>query len=87
MNKQSKIDVMVKSFNNLNKLPKALIKYGLYVSLTVFVIGAIMVLLNNNVFPYTRYMDMISKSIFTTSFSLAAEAVIGGLIMDIVFRR
>jgi hypothetical protein len=87
MNKQRKIEVMVKSFNNLSKLPKALIKYGLYIFLTIFIIGSVMILLNNTVFPYSHYMDLVSKAIFTTSFSLAAEAVIGGLIMDIVFRR
>ncbi len=84
---KKQFDVLEKSFRNLNKLPKSLIKYGLYVFFAIFIVGAVMILINNTIFPYSRSLDLISKAIFTTSFTLAAEAVIGGLVMDIVFKR
>jgi len=75
------------AFSELDKLPKALIKYGCYISLAVLTIGCILVLLNYTILPYDSDFDMVSKKLVTTSFSLAAEAIIGGIIMDIVFRR
>jgi len=75
------------AFTKMGKLPKALIKYGSCVFLAVFTVGTILVLLNNTLLPYNSYFDMVSKAIVTTSFTLAAEAIIGGLVMDFVFKR
>ncbi len=78
---------VLSAFNKLDKLPKALIKYGCYVSLFVLTIGCVLVLLNYTILPYDSYFDMVSKKLVITSFSLAAEAIIGGIVMDIVFRK
>ena len=75
------------AFGSMSKLPKAVIKYGLYTSLVIFIISSIMVLLVNTILPFDTYFDMVSKEIFKASFTLAAEAVIGGLIMDFIFRK
>lgn len=75
------------AFSKMGNLPKALIKYGSYVFLALFLVGTILVLLNNTLLPYNSYFDMVSKAIVTTSFTLAAEAIIGGLVMDFVFKR
>ena len=75
------------AFGKVGKLPKALIKYGCYVFFGLFTIGAILVLLNNTILPYNTYYDMVSKAIVTTSFTLAAEAIIGGIIMDFVYKK
>lgn len=71
----------------MGKLPKALIKYGCYVFYGIFIIGTILVLLNNTLLPYNSYFDMVSKAIVITSFTLIAEVVIGGLIMDFVLNK
>lgn len=76
-----------KAFGNMDKLPKALIKYGCYAVFIIYTIGVVLILLNNTVLPYNPYYDFISKSIVKTSFTLFAEAIIGGLIMDFVFKR
>lgn len=71
----------------MGKLPKALIKYGCYVFFGLFIIGTVLVLLINTLLPYNSYFDMVSKAIVITSFTLAAEAIIGGLVMDFVFNK
>lgn len=46
-----------------------------------------MALLNTTVLNYDSYMDLVSKSLVKISFSIAAEAVIGGLVLDFVFKK
>lgn len=70
----------------MQKLPKTLIKFGIYVFLVIYVIGTVLVILGNTVLPYDPYFDMVSKEIVKVSFVLAAEAVIGSVVMDYVFR-
>lgn len=81
------IEKIFTAFGNMGKLPKALIKYGCYVFFGIFMVGTILVLLNNTLLPYNSYFDMVSKAIVITSFTLIAEAIIGGLIMDFVFNK
>lgn len=70
----------------MQKLPKTLIKFGIYVFLVIYVIGTVLVILGNTVLPYDPSFDMVSKEIVKVSFVLAAEAVIGSVVMDYVFR-
>ena len=81
------IEKILTAFNTMGKLPKSLIKYGCYVFFGLFTIGTILVLLNYTLLPYNAYFDMVSKAIVITSFTLAAEAIIGGLVMDFVFKK
>ena len=82
-----KIDKIHAAFGKMEKLPKALIKYGCLLFLILFSIGTVMVLLNNTVLIYDSYFDFVSKSIVKVSFSIAAEAIIGSLILDYVFKK
>lgn len=86
-NKTKNIEKILTSFSKLGKLPKALIKYGCLTFFVIFVVGTVLVLLNNTILPYNSYFDMVSKEIVKTSFVLAAEFIIGGLIMDYVIGR
>lgn len=81
------IEKILTAFSNMGKLPKALIKYGCFVFFGLFAIGTVLVLLNNTLLPYNSYFDMVSKAIVITSFTLVAEAIIGGLVMDFVFKK
>jgi len=83
----NKIQKIRSAFSKICKLPRALIKYGLFASLIIFIIGTVLVLLINTVLPYDSYFDMVSKELVKTSFTLAAESIIGGLIMDYVFSK
>ncbi len=86
-NRIESIEKIVSAFNKMQKLPKTLIKYGLYVFTGIFAIGMILVTLNNTLLPYNHYLDMVSKEIVKVSFIIAAETIIGGLVMDYVFKK
>lgn len=75
------------AFTKMEKLPKALIKYGCIVFLGLLFTGTVMVLMNYTVLPYNSYFDLVSKSIVKISFTIGAEAVIGGLVLDFLFKR
>ena len=81
------IEKVLTAFGNMGKLPKALIKNGCYVFFGLFTIGTVMVLLNHTFLPFNSRFDIVSKAIVITSFTLAAEAIIGGLVMDFVFKK
>lgn len=78
---------IVSTFEKMGKVPKALMKYGCITFLVLLAAGSIMALLNITVLEYDSYMDLVSKSLVKTSFSIAAEAVIGGLVLDFVFKK
>ncbi len=86
-NKTKNMEKILTAFGKMGKLPKALIKYGCYVCFGLFTVGTILVLLNNTVLVYNSYFDLVSKTLVITSFTLAAEVIIGGLVMDFVFRK
>lgn len=81
------IKKILTAFNGIHKLPLAIIKYGSLISAALFTIGAVLVILNNTILPYNSFSDMVSKEVVKTSFTLGAEAIIGGLIMDFVFKK
>lgn len=81
------IEKILSSFSNMHRLPKTLIKSGIYVFLGVYITGTVLVILSNTLLQYDPYFDMVSKEIVKTSFILAAEAVIGSLVMDFVFGK
>lgn len=81
------IEKILTAFGNMGRLPKALIRYGSYVFFGLLTVGTLLVLVNNTLLPYNSYFDMVSKAIVITSFTLAAEAIIGGLVMDFVLKK
>ncbi len=78
---------IVTAFGKIGKLPKVLMKYGCIAFLVLLAAGSVMALLNIAVLNYDPYIDLVSKSLVKTSFSIAAEAVIGGLVLDFVFKK
>lgn len=75
------------AFNNLSILSRKVIKYGCILFLVMLVSGLVLLLLNANVLSYSSYLDLVAKSIVKTSFQIAAEVIIGGLILDFVFKK
>lgn len=86
-NRTSNIKKLMNAFNNIDKLPKAFLKYGGFAVLVLFTIGTILVILNHTMLPYNSHFDMISKELVKVSFIVGAEVVIGSLVMDFVFKR
>ena len=81
------MEKIVLAFKKIEKVPKALMKYGCIVFLVLLTAGSVMALLNISVVEYSTYLDLVSKSLIKISFSIAAEAVIGGLVLDFVFKK
>ena len=81
------MEKIVSAFKKIGKVPKALMKYGCIVFLVLLTAGSVMALLNITVVEYSTYLDLVSKSLIKISFSIAAEAVIGGLVLDFVFKK
>ena len=86
-NMAQKLKKIATAFGKIEKLPKALLRYGCIVFLILLTVGSVLALLNNTVLNYNSYLDLVSKSLVKTSFSIAAEAIIGGLILDFVFKK
>ena len=86
-NLSKNVEKIVTAFGKMAKLPKAFMKYGCIVFLVLLTAGSIMALLNITVLNYNSYLDIVSKSLVKTSFSIAAEAVIGGLVLDFMFNK
>ncbi|NJD04180.1 MAG: hypothetical protein FIA99_16670 [Ruminiclostridium sp.] len=86
-NLSKNLEKIVTAFDKMSNLPKALMKYGCIVFLVLLTVGSVMALLNITVLNFDSNLDFVSKSLVKTSFSIAAEAVIGGLILDFVFKK
>ena len=86
-NRTKNIENIISAFSKMHKFPKALIKFGTYIFTGILVIGMILVILNNTLWQYDPYLDTVSKEIVKASFIIEAEAIIGSLIMDYVFRK
>lgn len=86
-NLSEKLEKIVSAFGKMSKMPKALMKYGLMAFFALLTVGTVMLMLNNTLLSYNSYLDLVSKSLVKTSFTIAAEAVIGGLVLDFVFKK
>lgn len=75
------------AFTALGTLSKKVIKYGSILFLILLVTGLVLMLLNYTVLSYSSYLDMVAKSVIKTSFSIAAEIIIGGLVLDYAFKK
>lgn len=74
-------------FNKIGKLSKAIIKYGTQFFLALFAVGTLLVIINHTRLNYDLYIEFIARSVIKSSFTIFAEAVIGGLLMDYIFRK
>jgi hypothetical protein len=74
-------------FDKLDRVPKALLKYGSQVFLALFALGTLLVFLNRNLLGYDSYFEFIALNIVKSSFTIFAEVVIGALAMDFIFNK
>ena len=74
------------AIKNVDKLPRLIIKYGALFFLFLFALGTGMVIYNRIHLNYDPYFEFIATSVIKTSFTVLAEAVIGGLLIDYIFK-
>jgi hypothetical protein len=80
----NKFEKIINRFKNLGKLPTAIIKYGSVISLLLFTAGTALFIYNKAGTDYTTYTEFVSMSIVECSFTILAESIIGGLLIDFV---
>jgi len=81
------IEKILLEFTKLNKLSKGLIKYGSQIFLALFALGTLLVALNRITFDYDLYFEFVATTIIKHSFTILAEVVIGGLLIDFLFKK
>lgn len=78
---------IISQFVKLERIPKALLKYGSQVFLALLAIGTLLVILSRSVLGYDSYFEFVALNIVKSSFTVFAEVVIGALVMDFVFKK
>lgn len=86
-NKTKALERIITSFGSLNSLTKVIIKYGTQAFLALFALGAILVAYNHISLNTNAHYEFIATSIVNSSFTIFAEAIIGGLIIDFIFKK
>lgn len=86
-NLSKKVERIFNRFDQIGSLSKAIIKYGSLVFLLIFALGTVLVVFNREALNYNDYLEFIADSFIKSSFTIFAEAIIGGLLMDYFFRK
>jgi hypothetical protein len=64
-----------------------MIRYGVKIFMLLLAFGTLFMLVNHTMIEYNSYYEFIAQTIIKNCFVLLAEAVIGALAFDYVFRR
>lgn len=75
------------AFSRMEKLPKSVIKYGSLAFLALFLIGTALFAYNHLKLNNDEYFGLISTTIIKSSFTILAEGVIGGLLIDYICKK
>ena len=75
------------ALNDIDKISKAIIKYGSMFFMILLALGTLLIVLNNSVLEYDSYLDFVAKSIVKISFSILAEVIIGALAIDFIMGK
>lgn len=87
LNITKNLEKILSAFDKLDKLPKSIIKIGSIIALNLLALGSLLLIFNHTVLIYDQKFELIARSVIKNSVTLLAEAFIGGLIMDYVFKR
>lgn len=81
------IEKIFSAFYKLNPFTKLVIKRGAQICLILLTLGTLLVFLNHTRFNYDSYFEFIATSVIKSSFTILAEVIIGGLLIDYVFNK
>lgn len=87
LNNMKKIERIAKQFNKINRLSKIIIKYGFFTFFALFLLGALTILMYQTVFYSNSYIYYLGTQIVKTSFTIPAEVIIGGLVIDFIAEK
>jgi len=86
-NSSNVIKRIAHAFDKMDKFPKAVIRHGIKVFLALFALGSLLVLYNRTMNGCDSYFEFAAISLVKSSFTILAEVVIGGLLMDYVLKK
>ncbi|NLP14319.1 MAG: hypothetical protein GX383_07620 [Clostridium sp.] len=81
-NNFKKIEKITEKFNKMNRLSRLIIKYGTQAFMLMFFLGILTILLYKTIPGFNDYTFYLGTQIIKISFSVFAQAVIGGLLID-----
>lgn len=88
---QSDINKKIKriffELNNIGKNAKIIIKYGSQAAMALFALGTVLVVLNHSAQNFDPYKEFLAVSIVKSSFTLLAEAIVGGILVDFFLKK
>jgi len=83
-NISKKLEMIFTSFEKLNKITKSIIKYGTLISICLLLIGTILIVTNGSSGNFDINLYFAATSLVKVSFTLLAEAIIGGILVDYI---
>ncbi len=86
-NMTKNIEKIKSEFNNLGKANKIIIKAGSIISFLLLILGALLIICNHYFLGTDTFIELIARTLVKNSFTILAEAVIGGLILDYLFKK
>jgi len=76
------IEKIAEKFNKMNRLSRLIIRYGTLAFMLMFFLGTLTMLVYKTIPSFNDYTYYLGTQIIKMSFSVFAEAIIGGLLID-----
>ncbi len=74
-------------FNNLGRKNKIIIKTGSIISFILLILGALLIVCNHFFLNKDLFYELVARTLVKNSFTILAEAVIGSLVLDYLFKK
>lgn len=87
INFSKKIKKIFSELEKLDKFPRTLIFFGAKAAILLLLIGTLIFVSNHTKDVPCSKTEVISTNIITSSFTILAEFIIGGLVIDYVLKR
>ncbi len=81
------IEKIRSEFNNLGKPNKIIIKAGSIISFILLILGALLIVCNHFFLNKDLFYELVARTLVKNSFTILAEAVIGSLVLDYLFKK
>lgn len=81
------IKKMFNAFEKIDSHTIRTIKLGANISLLLLIAGMVLLIANRAVLNFDTYLEFVTLNIIKSSFTILAEIIIGGLLVDYVFNK
>jgi hypothetical protein len=85
--KETKLGLIKKAFNEMTDLPKKMLKYAMPAVMSLLIIGTILFVQSKITIDYSAYAEFSARTLIINSFFVLCEFLIAAFVMDIVIRK